>query len=155
MSAAERARAAAVEAANKAFSAIAVVVPGNLVLVEHRDNQGNRIIDIGEVQRRSNVAEGGTLKLEWYVNKDADDANDVVDLNGKFVKFRPNPGADRWIVELEGGEFTVFWAGRKMDLLKIDGGIRVAKMRSLGHIRSFPWQYDEAAKKLVPMAQAD
>ena len=155
LSAAERNHTAALEAADSASMAIADVREGDLVVVGHRDNQGNRIIDIGEVQERTNVAQGGTMKLEWYVNKDTDDANEIVDLNGKFVKYRPRRGAGRWIDELEQGEFTVFWTGPRQELLKVDGGIRVAKMRTLGHIRSFPLVYDLDSKRLVPVAQAD
>ena len=155
LSAAERNHTAAVQAANGAFTAIADVRGGHLVMVGHQDNQGNRIIDIGEVQQRTNVAQGGTLKLEWYVNKDTDDANELVDLNGKFVKFRPRRGAGRWIDELKQGEFTVFWTGRPQELLKVGGGIRVAKMRTLGHIRSFPFGCDLESKRLVPVAQAN
>ena len=61
LSTAERNHTAAVEAANGAFTAIADVRAGHLVVVGHQDNQGNRIIDIGEVQQRTNVAQGGTL----------------------------------------------------------------------------------------------
>ena len=134
-------------AANSAFQQLRSFKKGNFLVVQHPDEDGKPILDVGVAKADTDLGNGEKFEVDWWINPLRGNAADnrrqleaAQDLNKHFM---PKPGG--WVDTLDPTDpnVIVFWAGKQSTLLtgsKRKGKIKAGVMRTLVLIEGFPLQ---------------